>query len=53
MDLRAARSIFGFVSQTPFIFSGTIRENLVVNAHSELPDAAILEILGKSGLGKF
>lgn len=52
MDTRATRSIFGFVSQTPFIFSGTIRENLVVNAGLELPDVAILKILNKAGLGK-
>lgn len=49
----AARSIFGFVSQTPFIFSGTIRENLVLNNSFDSSDDSILEILSKAGLGKF
>jgi ABC-type multidrug transport system fused ATPase/permease subunit len=51
IDPKAVRSIFGLVTQSPFIFSGTVRENICVD--KEYPDHAIIAILHKAGLGKF
>lgn len=48
LDLKAARSIFGIVTQSPFIFSGTIRENFSVN--SVVSDSEIIEVIQKAGL---
>lgn len=48
LDLKAARSIFGIVTQAPFIFSGTIRENFSIN--SDVTDAQILDIINAAGL---
>uniref|UniRef100_A0AC34QIF0 Uncharacterized protein n=1 Tax=Panagrolaimus sp. JU765 TaxID=591449 RepID=A0AC34QIF0_9BILA len=48
LDLKAVRSIFGYVTQSPFIFSGTIRENFCVN--SNVTDDLIIEIINKAGL---
>ncbi|KAI1722771.1 ABC transporter transmembrane region domain-containing protein [Ditylenchus destructor] len=49
LDPRAVRSMFGYVSQHAFIFSGTIRDNLVVDKES-IPDETILSIIVKAGL---
>uniref|UniRef100_A0A915DBV6 Uncharacterized protein n=1 Tax=Ditylenchus dipsaci TaxID=166011 RepID=A0A915DBV6_9BILA len=49
MDPRAVRSIFGFVSQQPFIFSGTIRENLMVD-NNTMPDDVIHTVISKADL---
>lgn len=48
LDLKAARSIFGIVTQAPFIFSGTVRENFCVN--SDVTDEQILHIINAAGL---
>lgn len=67
MDPRVVRSIFGFVSQTPFIFrlliknlktikkffSGTIRENLTMNSKALVTDEEILSIIIEAKLGMF
>uniref|UniRef100_A0AC35FY07 Uncharacterized protein n=1 Tax=Panagrolaimus sp. PS1159 TaxID=55785 RepID=A0AC35FY07_9BILA len=48
MELKAVRSIFGIVTQSPFIFSGTVRENFCVNF--AVSDAEILDIISQAGL---
>ncbi|CAD5224372.1 unnamed protein product [Bursaphelenchus okinawaensis] len=44
LDPKAVRSLFGVVNQTPFIFSGTIRENIKLN-NDNVSDIEILELL--------
>jgi ATP-binding cassette subfamily C (CFTR/MRP) protein 10 len=51
LELKAVRSIFGIVTQSPFIFSGTVRENFCVNY--AVSDAEILDIVSKAGLRKW
>ncbi|KAI6236711.1 hypothetical protein M3Y95_00187400 [Aphelenchoides besseyi] len=48
IDPHAARSLFGVVSQTPFLFSGTIRDNLRMN--NDVSDHEINHIVEQAGL---
>lgn len=48
MDPKAVRSIFGLVTQSPFIFSGSIRENVCVDR--AYPDDELISILHRAGL---
>ncbi|KAI6186898.1 hypothetical protein M3Y98_00183300 [Aphelenchoides besseyi] len=48
IDPHAARSLFGVVSQTPFLFSGTIRDNLRMN--NDVSDDEINHIVEQAGL---
>lgn len=54
LDLKSARSLFGYVSQHPFLFSGTLRENLCVDKIPAITttsnDEQILEMIAGIGL---
>ena len=43
----------GMVEQNPFVFRGTLRENLAVGANGELTDSALADTLGRVGLTAF
>lgn len=49
VDVKALRSIFGLVTQTPFIFSGTLRENLCLDR--QVSDDQIHTLLQSADLG--
>lgn len=51
IELHSLRSLFGIVTQTPFIFSGTLRDNLAFGA--SLSEDDINKILNVSQLGLF
>lgn len=44
------RGLFGYVPQTPWLFSGSIRENLLL-AKPEADDAALWEVLDRAQCG--
>lgn len=46
----AVRGLFGYVPQTPWLFSGSIRENLLL-AKPEADDAALWEVLERAQCG--
>lgn len=46
----AVRGLFGYVPQTPWLFSGSIRENLLL-AKPEADDAALWEVLDRAQCG--
>ncbi|CAD5232242.1 unnamed protein product [Bursaphelenchus xylophilus] len=49
LDPKAVRSLFGVVNQTPFLFSGTIKENIKLN-NEGVTDIEILELIEVAGL---
>lgn len=51
LDPKAARSMFGVITQTPFLFSGTIRENLRMGDDT-INDDEIRAVLTQAGLGR-
>jgi ABC-type multidrug transport system fused ATPase/permease subunit len=50
LDLKAYRSQLGIVPQTPFLFSGTVADNIRYSQH-ETPDRAVAEIAQQIGGG--
>ena len=51
-DLQAYRRQLGIVSQVPFLFSGTVADNIRY-AKPEVPDAEMLEMAGRIGEGEW
>lgn len=49
---RALRSAIGMVAQRPFLFDGTIRENLLLG-DAEADDSRLMEALGSANLADF
>lgn len=49
LDPKAVRSLFGVINQTPFIFSGTVRENIKLN-NDQATDEEILDLIQVAGL---
>jgi ABC-type multidrug transport system fused ATPase/permease subunit len=52
LDPKAVRSMFGVITQTPFLFSGTIRENLQMD-NEQISDEEITALLCQAGLSEF
>ncbi|KAL3115762.1 hypothetical protein niasHT_007767 [Heterodera trifolii] len=57
VGLDSARSLFGFCSQHPFLFSGTLRENLCLrlanDSSSSVDDQSLLNCISSIGLGQW
>jgi ATP-binding cassette subfamily B protein len=52
VDLRSLRSHLGYVSQEPFLFGGTIRENVAYGV-SDPTDAELTDALDRAGANEF
>ncbi len=52
VDLRSLRSHLGYVSQEPFLFGGTVRENVAYGQH-EIDKADLEDALRKAGAWEF
>ena len=52
LDLRSLRSHLGYVSQEPFLFGGTVREN-VAYGQRDVTDEALRDALRKAGAWEF
>uniref|UniRef100_A0A183BLC8 ABC transmembrane type-1 domain-containing protein n=1 Tax=Globodera pallida TaxID=36090 RepID=A0A183BLC8_GLOPA len=56
LGLDSARAMFGYVSQHPFLFSGTLRDNLCLSMANSSPppgDESLLDRFSRTGLGQW
>uniref|UniRef100_A0A914I1R5 Uncharacterized protein n=1 Tax=Globodera rostochiensis TaxID=31243 RepID=A0A914I1R5_GLORO len=56
LGLDSARAMFGYVSQHPFLFSGTLRDNLCLSMANSSPppgDESLLGHFSRTGLGQW